>query len=355
MFLHGCNYPWSSDGRTVFYGLDFGANVWGAHLGVSTRRAVVSADFGRMASLGFRVARWFIFGDGRSGIVYDDAGLPIGLDAHVFDDLDAALEIAACHGMALVLVALDHRWMFGGVRDTIADPIGGVVLEGRLPHGRAGVLLDEAGQDALLERVLAPVVRRYGERGVRSDLAPQVAAWEFMNEPDWVVEEWESDLSPHVPQPLPFELLARALARFSDVVHDGTTALVTIGGGRARNLWAWDDDALGIDLIQVHHYPDVRHPDRDEELFGRPAASLGLRRAVVLGEFPGNAPAQHPANVVPPPFGLGDYLEFALAAGYAGAWPWSFSGTDAYGGLPEAPLRAFGLAHPTLVNPRFRP
>ena len=36
-FSHGCNYPWSTDGQTVFYGLDFGANVWGSHLGVSTR------------------------------------------------------------------------------------------------------------------------------------------------------------------------------------------------------------------------------------------------------------------------------------------------------------------------------
>ncbi len=36
-FAHGCNYPWSTDGQTVFYGLDFGANV-GVAPGVSTRR-----------------------------------------------------------------------------------------------------------------------------------------------------------------------------------------------------------------------------------------------------------------------------------------------------------------------------
>ena len=76
MFWHGCNYPWSTDGTTVFYGLDFGANIWGSHLGVSTRRAAVAGDFARMAGLGFTVARWFVFGDGRSGILYDDRGLP---------------------------------------------------------------------------------------------------------------------------------------------------------------------------------------------------------------------------------------------------------------------------------------
>src|SRR5262249_31770880 len=93
-FLHGVNYPWSTDGQTVFYGLDFGANVWGSHLGVSTRRAAVSRDFEEMAQLGFVVVRWFLFCDGRSGIVYDDRGFPLGLDDELFVDLDAALEIA---------------------------------------------------------------------------------------------------------------------------------------------------------------------------------------------------------------------------------------------------------------------
>jgi len=41
-----------------------------------------------------------------------------------------------------------------------------------------------------------------------------------------------------------------------------------------------------------------------------------------------------------------------VTAGYAGAWPWSFSGTDAYGRLPVEPLRRFAERHPELVNPR---
>ena len=44
-FLHGCNYPWSTDETTAYYGMDFGANIWGSHLGVSTRRAAVQRDF----------------------------------------------------------------------------------------------------------------------------------------------------------------------------------------------------------------------------------------------------------------------------------------------------------------------
>ena len=51
-FQHGCNYPWSTDGSTIYYGLDFGANVWGSHLGVSTRRPAIERDFEAMASMG---------------------------------------------------------------------------------------------------------------------------------------------------------------------------------------------------------------------------------------------------------------------------------------------------------------
>ena len=177
-FWHGCNYPWSTDGTTIYYGLDFGANVWGSHLGVSTRRAAVERDFAAMAALGFRAARWFVFADGRAGIVYDDRGLPAGVDSHFFADLDTACEVAAGAGIRLALVLLDHRWMFEGVRDTIADPATGTLLEVRLPHGRAHILQSPAGRSALFARVFEPLVRRYGIRGERADLAEQVLAYE---------------------------------------------------------------------------------------------------------------------------------------------------------------------------------
>jgi hypothetical protein len=354
MYFHGCNYPWSTDGTTIYYGLDFGANVWGSHLGVSTRRDAIARDFARMAALGFTVARWFLFCDGRAGIEYDEAGLPVGADAHLYDDVDAALEIARDAGIRLDFVLLDHRWMFNGVREVIADPVSGAMLEGRLTEGRANVLLTRRGEDALFERLLVPLLRRYGPFGSRADLASSVLAWEFMNEPDWIVEEWERDLSRHVARPLPFETLARLVGRFSDAVHEHTRALATLGGGRARNLWAWDDEGLALDVLQVHQYPDVRHPEWDDKVFDAPWRSLGLRRAVIIGEFPGD-PGRHPHGRKPDPVQLDEYLALAQAGGYWGAWPWSFSGTDAYGPLPTEPLHRFAARYPDLVNPRYQP
>ncbi|MBF8301705.1 MAG: hypothetical protein HW394_2075 [Acidobacteria bacterium] len=306
-----------------------------------------------MAALGFTSTRWFLFCDGRAGIVYDDRGLPLGPDPHLFTDLDAALETARDVGIRIDFVLFDHRWMYAGVRHTIADPATGVLLEARLPEGRARVLLSAAGRDSLFDRVIVPLVRRYGRSGARADLAPAILAYEFMNEPDFVIEEWERDLSPHVSRPLPFEVLAALVSRLSDLVHaEHTDVLTTLGCARVHNLWAWDDNAMGLDLLQVHTFPDERHPEREANIFGRPPSALGVRRHVILGEFPGNGPAQHPERATPPDTTLGEYLEFAVTAGYAGAWPWSFSGTDAYGRLPVEPLRRFAERHPDLVNPR---
>lgn len=353
-YWHGCNYPWSTDGATVFYGLDFGANIWGSHLGVSTRLDPVRRDFEQMAALGFVVVRWFVFADGRAGIAFDEHSLPSGLDDAFFVDLDAALEIARATGIALVLVLLDHRWMFRGIRDTVADPLTGAMVEVRLPHGRDLTLRTEAGHDALLDNVLGPLVQRYSASGVRADLAAQILAFELMNEPDFIIEEWESDVSRRVSRPIRFEVFAALVSRFSALVHARSTAFTTIGCARLHNLWAWDDDDLGLDVLQLHTYPDTRRPNRDADVFGRAARALGVRRPVILGEFPGDGPSRHPAGTSPPPTTLDDYLTFGVEGGFLGAWPWSFSGTDAYGPVPRPGLLRFAKRYPQLVNARAR-
>ena len=55
---------------------------------------------------------------------------------------------------------------------------------------------------------------------------------------------------------------------------------------------------------------------------------------------------------MPPATTLDEYLECAVSGGYVGGWPWSFSGTDAYGRMPVEPLRRFAERHPDLVNRR---
>ena len=247
---------------------------------------------------------------------------------------------------------LDHRWMFEGVKQTIADPATGALFEARLPDGRSNVLHSKIGRESLLRGVFEPLLRRYGRTGERADLGSQIFAVEFMNEPDFVVEEWERDLSSRVSRPLPFHVLADLVTRLSALVHAHTGALTTIGGARLHNLWAWDDPALELDFLQLHSYPDLNHPQFDADVFGRPVVSPGRAQAGRARRVSRRRRAPAPGGRIAAGTTLAEYLEFAVGGGYSGAWPWSFSGTDDYGALPELPLHEFARRHAELVNPR---
>ena len=87
-----------------------------------------------MQTLGINSVRWFVFTDARAGITFDAAGLPTGIDDFVFKDLNAALEIAQKHNIAINFVLLDFHLIWdaqvengvqlGGHTAMIATPRG---------------------------------------------------------------------------------------------------------------------------------------------------------------------------------------------------------------------------------------
>jgi hypothetical protein len=166
-----------------------------------------------------------------------------------------------------------------------------------------------------------------------------IFAFEFMNEPDFVIDEWERDRSRRVRRAVPFAAFAVAVTRFSELVHACSPGARHAGGARADNLWAWDSDASDSMSRSCTHILIRCYPG-DVDPFATPARSLDVSREVILGEFRSRAP-------------LDESIELALAGGYAGAWPWSFSGTDSYGRLPVDAIRRFGERHRDLVNPRL--
>ncbi len=148
-------------------------------------------------------------------------------------------------------------------------------------------------------------------------------------------------------------VLAELVTRVSADGPRAYRALTTIGCARLHNLWAWDDPALELDFLQLHSYPDLKHPERDADVFGRPVVDTRraqARRARRVSRLTAHAGILPACRI--PSGRLDEYLEFAVDAGYAGAWPWSFSGTDDYGTLPELPLHEFARRHEELVNPR---
>lgn len=300
--IAGINYPWTIyDGRAN-YGCDFGRNKWDSHTGVTAHADDVRADFAAMAAAGMAVTRWFVFTDGRGGIRWTGDGGIAGVDAEFFQDMDAAIEIAASSGVRLCLVLIDYLWFH--------DP------------QRRLALLDRGGASAFLDHVIDPLLDRYGT-------ATAIHSFDLINEPDWVITELATDAHRAV---WPLQRLRTFAGMMSARIRARSSALITLGGGRVAPVREWDDQAYALDFLQVHSYPDVRYPHRDETVFGRTAASFGLRKPLLIGECPSH-PRLHPAGHLSPAYSLEDYLNLARTGGYLGAWPWSFKGVDPFGAV----------------------
>jgi hypothetical protein len=296
--IAGINYPWTIYQGKANYGCDFGRNQWNSHTGVTMHPDDVRADFDAMAAAGIEVTRWFVFTDGRGGITWSESGELIGLDEQFDADMSAALDIATATSVRLCLVLVDFLWL--------DDPVRRIALTGEAPP--------------FLNRVLDPLLERYGRH-------PAIHSLDVINEPDWVTEGLTSN---HGRIAWGLEELRAFVGSTSKRIHEKSSALVTVGGGQVRFAPEWDDDAYGLDFVQVHSYPDVRYPNRDVSLFSRTAESFGLSRPLLIGEFPPN-PRIHPEGHLSPAYTLEDYLALARDGGYLGAWPWSFKSVDGFG------------------------
>lgn len=325
--IAGINYPWTVFQGQPNYGCDFGRNIWGSHAGVTAHADEVRADFAAIAATGVNVVRWFVFTDGRGGVRWEGDGSLVGLADGFFDDMDAALGIARDARIRLCLVLLDHSWMWQSVE-------------------RAACLATAPGLARFLDRIVDPMLDRYGRHGLQAEIGRGIHSIDVMNEPDWVTRELAPDraLDPltgrgRLQRPFTLAELRTLVSAVADRVHRHTDALVTVGGGRIRFAAQWDDPRYRLDFVQVHSYPDIRHPDRDEAVLGRSAAEFGLSKPLLIGECPSNGDRCHPADHVPPPCSLWDYLDLARDGGYLGAWPWSFKGVDAFGAVDGDAMR----------------
>jgi hypothetical protein len=312
-YLQGADYPW------VNYGNDFGGNAWGAY-GVhsSGTNATVDADFTKMAAEGIHVTRWFVFTDGRAGITFAN-GLPTGLDTYVFQDLDAAVQIAAKHNIYLNLVLLDFSFMFN------ATTVNGVQI-----GGHANLINTSAGQQALINNVFVPVFQRYGHNA-------QIISWEVMNEPEWAITE-DGALNGNISQPSSLANFQSLTTQVATAIHANTQSYVTVG--EASMKWDQQWKGLGLDFYQIHYY-DWMQPYPVTNVYAATYASLGLDRPVVLGEFPAGGSATAT---------LQQYLDTWFNNGYAGTWSWSYKGVDGNGVPNVTVMTNWASAHAAAIN-----
>jgi hypothetical protein len=190
-----------------------------------------------------------------------------------------------------MFVLLDFHWLRRRRR------VNGVTL-----GGRRRLLADPHERAALLDRVLRPIVERYGDH-------PTVWAWDLINEPEWATlgagtwNPWTA---------IPRRTTQRFIADAAALVHAHARQPVTVGSASAR--WLPLVRPCGLDFYQVHWYDQL---DRRAPL-DRPAAALALDRPVILGECPTRGSRRDAAALV----------QLAYDRGYAGAFPWSWLSDD---------------------------
>jgi hypothetical protein len=276
-FVCGLNLPW------LAYGCDFGASAWRPTGGVSepATRAALRAHLSRQANAGITLVRWFVFCDGRSGIVVTPQDLPARLDDRVAADMDTALDELQRAGMRAIFVLFD--FLLGArPREEAGVRMG----------GRARWLANADARAALVERVVRPFAATCGKD------AP-VAAWDILNEPEWL-------------RGVPRRHTQQFLAAAAECLHDASPFPVTAGLASAGGL-----DLVrpaGLDFYQVHWYDrhELRHP------LATPVTHFGLDAPVLLGEYPTRGSRRTAGEIVEP----------AKRAGYAGALAWSALARD---------------------------
>ena len=287
-FAVGANLPW------LDYGQDFGASAWRPEGGLASpkRRERLRVELGRLAASGASLVRLWLLADGRSGLVGGDEGRPLGLDAHVLADLDAALPLLAEAGLRAHLVLTDFLWF------SKARVVSGVRLGGRRDQVR-----DPRQRETLLERVFAPIARHCGR-------AAEVAGWDLMNEPEWATLG-VGTIDPRAS--LSKAEMRAYLRELCALFHEHARQPLSVGLASPR--WLSLVDGLPLDLVQLHWYETLD----SLAVLARPVAPPAPgQEAPLLGEFPTRGASVPPARV----------LEIARAAGYSGALAWSALATD---------------------------
>lgn len=287
-FVLGANLPW------IAYGQDFGASAWRPSGGVAQadRGDRMRQALATLARTGIDTVRWWLLGDGRSGLRVDAQGVPTGVDDFFFADMDAAIEALRAAKLRAQFVLTDFLW-FKAEK----------VVNGVQTGGRKALIDRQDLRAALVETVFSKVAERYAAETA-------VAGWDLMNEPDWTV------LGLGTIDPFHSVSSGTMRAFFAELVsvfrRHGASQPLTVGVGRASSLGLTRD--LGLDLYQMHWYESV---DSIQTL-AEPVASRGLERPLLLGEFPTVGASVTPERI----------LQIAEKAGYSGALAWSLLAED---------------------------
>ena len=132
-------------------------------------------------------------------------------------------------------------------------------------------------RSAFLDRVIDPFLDRYGK-------PTAIHSFDLINEPDWVIDgAGDRSRSRGVAARSPANVRRACCRRASARVRRRWSRWAAAASRPCGN---GIDPAYDLDFLQVHSYPDVRYPDRDDSVFGRTAAELRVEQAAADRRVP---------------------------------------------------------------------
>src|SRR6478735_7675118 len=320
----GVNYPWFD------YGWDFGLAPpsWRAPDRDPRWVGAIDDDLRRFQALGITVVRWFILADGltygsgneapwpdpvRPDIWHFDPP-PLGADALThFDALLLRFDAVNQGGPPLQLlpVLIDFHFCDAGVLPVAlagaAAPTGPTPDPGWVKQGRGATVVDAVRQRRFFDGVLDPLLRvSAAHRGA-------IAAWEVINEPEWVTTGWHPDgRSGHPVDAASMRaFVEEGKSRIRGAAFKPTIGFATVDTLRRTGITA--------DINQFHHYPAgarVLEPH-----------VFDSRAPGIVGEF-ATAPGDRWPELPAAGQTVLQRLRVAASRGYPLAIPWSFRGID---------------------------
>jgi hypothetical protein len=304
-FVYGTNWAWRH------WAGDFGGiSRWG-QAGVAGDSAAVSDGLAQMKAAGVNVIRWWMFPRFYTeSITFGADDAPSGIGGTLIADVQAALALAEQQDVFIMLTPFS----FDSFTPSRIDY--GIYAPGLQP-----IVVDASRRLHLLANLMAPLADAVEQSPYRH----RMIAWDMINEPEWAMTGASlyggEGFSPSASlQPVTHAEMETFLNELAAVLHDHSSALVTVGSAAIKWASAWTH--TDVDFYQLHYYDWVYewYPYTTVTL-----ASVGLTdKPVIMGEFP-NQGLSAIASKGLPARTAAELIDDLWVANYAGALSWAFN------------------------------
>lgn len=263
----------------------------------------------RLQTLGANALRWWVHPNGNGNPTFDDSGFVTGFHPNTIGNVEWLLDQAYARGISLSLCL----WSFDMLQS-----------QGQNREYLKLLITDSLHTQRYIDKALVPMLEAIGRH-------PAVLTWELINEPEGMSEEfgWAG-------MRLPMAQIQSFINRLAGAIHRtipeaqvscGAWSMATMTDVSGHYNYYRDDrlisaggDPLGtMDFYQVHYYPD--HMPVSWSPFMYPASYWGLRKPILIGEYP----VMGIQNDAHPTLTCTETYQKAMAFGYAGVLPWSYT------------------------------